>query len=147
MKNELEDAHFILINNLKEAPGHRAAINILDRRRLCDYLRVDPGELIDILAWAMENPSDPEIVPSEDAPVMQNTMGVVDLTALPIPWHYPEDGGRYQSASIIIAQYGGERNTSFHRQLLLDSTRTVSRFVPRHLKTMTNKANDSGDEN
>ena len=136
----------MLINNLKEAPGHRAAINILDRKRLCDYLRVDPGELIDILAWAMENPSDPEIVPSEDAPVMQNTMEVVDLTALPIPWHYPEDGGRYQSASIIIAQYGGERNTSFHRQLLLDSTHTVSRFVPRHLKTMTNKANDSGDE-
>ena len=34
-----------------------------------------------------------------------------------------------QSASIIIAQYSGIRNVSFHRQLLRDSNHTVARLV------------------
>jgi UbiD family decarboxylase len=102
--------------------------------------------LIDILAWAMKNPSEPVLVGAPEAPVLENTMEKVDLSTLPIPWHYPEDGGRYQSASMIIAQYGGTRNASFHRQLLRDATHTVSRFVPRHLRTMTDNAIESGDE-
>jgi UbiD family decarboxylase len=77
---------------------------------------------------------------------MQNTMERVDLSALPIPWHYPQDGGRYQSASIIIAQFDGTRNTSFHRQLLRDPTHTVSRLVPRHLRTMADSAKKAGEE-
>ncbi len=136
----------MILTNVKEAPGHRAALNVVDRQRLCESFGVKPGELIDILAWAMMNPTDPVIVGGGEAPVLENTTERVDLSALPIPWHYPEDGGRYQSASVIIAQYGGTRNASFHRQLLRDPTHTVSRFVPRHLRTMTDMAIDSGDE-
>ena len=136
----------LLLTNVKESPGHRAALNIIDRHRLCDSFGVEPGELIDILAWAMKNPSEPVLVGAPEAPVLENTMEKVDLSTLPIPWHYPEDGGRYQSASMIIAQYGGTRNASFHRQLLRDATHTVSRFVPRHLRTMTDNAIESGDE-
>ena len=136
----------MVFSNLEESPGHRAAINILTRQRLCEYFGVAPGELIDILAWAMENPSEPVIVPKEESPVMDNTMEGVDLGRLPIPWHYPEDAGRYQSASIIIAEYGGERNTSFHRQLLKDNGRTATRLVPRHLRTMAESAENDGQE-
>ena len=81
----------MVFSNLEESPGHRAAINILTRQRLCEYFGVAPGELIDILAWAMENPSEPVIVPKEESPVMDNTMEGVDLGRLPIPWHYPVD--------------------------------------------------------
>ena len=70
----------------------------------------------------------------------------MDLEAIPIPWQHRADRGRYQSASIIIAQHGGIRNASFHRQFLRDSTTTVSRFVPRHLKTMVDSAHSSGEE-
>lgn len=136
----------LLLTNVKESPGHRAALNIIDRDRLCETFGVEPGELIDILAWAMDNPSEPVLVGAPEAPVLENAMEKVDLSTLPIPWHYPEDGGRYQSASVIIAQYGGTRNTSFHRQLLRDATHTVSRFVPRHLRTMTDNAIESGNE-
>ena len=136
----------LLLTNVKESPGHRAALNIIDRDRLCESFGVAPGELIDILAWAMNNPSEPVLVGAPEAPVLENAMEKVDLSTLPIPWHYPEDGGRYQSASVIIAQYGGTRNTSFHRQLLRDATHTVSRFVPRHLRTMTDNAIESGNE-
>ena len=136
----------MVFNRVKEAPGHGIAINILTRSRLCEYFHVSPGELIDILAWAMENPSEPVVVESSEAPVMDNTMEDLDIRNIPVPWHYPEDGGRYQSSSIIIAQYGGLRNTSFHRQLIRSANTTSVRLVPRHLRTMFETAKGSGDE-
>ncbi len=136
----------LLFTDIIESPGHRAAMNILTRHRLCESFGVEPGELIDILAWAMENPCETETVDRESAPVMENKMEKVDISRLPIPWHYREDGGRYQSASIIIAQYRGLRNTSFHRQLLKSSDRSSVRLVPRHLRTMADQANESDDE-
>ena len=136
----------VVFNNITEAEGMRSAINVLARDRLCSIFEISPGELIDILAWAMKNPTDPEIVSKENSPVFENKQEITDLTKIPIPWHYPEDRGRYQSASVIIAEYEGIRNMSFHRQFLRDATHCVSRFVPRHLRTMTDKARAKGDE-
>ena len=136
----------ILFSDIIESPGHRAVMNILTRKRLCEEFEVEPGELIDILSWAMENPSEPVILGNGKAPVLDNTMNEPNLLGIPIPWHYREDGGRYQSASIIIAQYGGIRNTSFHRQLVKDKGTTAVRLVPRHLRTMVNTAQENGDE-
>ena len=135
----------LVFSNLKESPNHSAALNVLTRKRICETFNVSPGELIDILAWAMNNPCEPEIIHRKNAPVMENTMENVDLERIPIPWHYPEDRGRYQSASVIIAQYNGIRNMSFHRQFLRDGNHTVSRFVPRHLRTMTDLAAKEGE--
>ena len=136
----------IVFNNVVEAPGHSAALNVLVRDRLCDVFDISPGELIDTLAWGMANPSEPMIVDSTNAEVLENRQSEVDLQALPIPWHYPEDRGRYQSASVIIAEYNGIRNMSYHRQLLRDATHTVARLVPRHLRTMYETARMNGDE-
>jgi UbiD family decarboxylase len=136
----------VVFNNITEAEGMRSAINVLARDRLCSIFEISPGELIDILAWAMKNPTDPEIVSKENSPVFENKQEITDLTKIPIPWHYPEDRGRYQSASVIIAEYDGIRNMSFHRQFLRDANHCVSRFVPRHLRTMTDKARAKGDE-
>ncbi|MBE45232.1 MAG: hypothetical protein CMB02_01040 [Euryarchaeota archaeon] len=136
----------IIFNNIKEVPGHRVAINILTRKRLCESFDISPGELIDILSWAMENPVEPQIVDPSEAPVLENTMEIADLERIPIPWHYPEDGGRYQSSSIIIAQYAGQRNTSFHRQLTKNHRETCVRLVPRHLRTMVDSAEEAGED-
>ena len=87
--------------------------SILTRHRLCEAFDVEPGELIDILAWAMENPSEPIIVDAKEAECFQNQQDSVDLEAIPIPHHWPQDRGRYSSASVIIAQYNGIRNMSF----------------------------------
>ena len=115
----------VVFNNITEAEGMRSAINVLARDRLCSIFDISPGELIDILAWAMKNPTDPEIVNKENSPVFENTQQITDLTKIPIPWHYPEDRGRYQSASVIIAEYDGIRNMSFHRQFLRDANHCV----------------------
>ena len=131
---------------LTEAPGHSAALNVLARDRLCDIFHLSPGELIDVLANAMAKPGEPVLIERAEAEVLQNTQSEVDLNALPIPWHYREDRGRYQSASVIIAEYDGIYNMSYHRQFLRDANHCVSRFVPRHLRTMTDKARANGDE-
>jgi len=136
----------LVFNNITEAPGHRAALNVLEKSRLCEMFDISPGDLIDVLAWAMENPSDPEVVDASEAPVMQSGQEEVDLSKIPIPWHFKEDGGRYQSASIIVAQYSGVRNVSFHRQLLRDRNHTVARLVPRHLRTISAEAAEAGDD-
>ena len=136
----------LLFTNIAEAPGHHSALNVLTRQRICDVFDVSAGELIDILAWAMNNPSDPEIIRADNAPVLENTFNEVNLLKIPIPWHYREDRGRYQSASVIIAEYKGIRNMSYHRQFLRDENHCVSRFVPRHLRTMVDLAASNGDE-
>lgn len=136
----------LLFTNIVEAEGHKAAMNVLTRERICKTFDISPGKLIDIMAWAMKNPSEPTIVKESESPVMENTQKEVNLDIIPIPWHYPEDKGRYQSASVIIAEYGGIRNMSFHRQFLRDKNHTVSRFVPRHLRTMMEGAQEKGDQ-
>ena len=145
-RSESSGGGSIVFDNVVEAPGHSAALNVLVRDRLCEVFDISPGELIDTLAWGMANPSEPMIVDSSDAEVLENRQGEVDLRALPIPWHYREDAGRYQSASVIIAEYNGIRNMSYHRQLLRDASHTVARFVPRHLRTMYETARANGDE-
>ena len=136
----------LLFSEIIESPGQRAVTNILTRHRLCEAFNVEPGELIDILSWAMENPSDTVLVEADSAPVLENKMEQTDISVLPIPRHYREDGGRYQSSSIIVAQYGMQRNTSFHRQLLKGPDRTTVRLVPRHLRTMADQAFENNED-
>ncbi len=134
----------LLFNNIKEAPGHRSALNLLTRARLCNVLGIAPESFLDLLRWAMNNPIDPEIV--ESGVVMEQQQEQVNLHSIPIPHHWPEDRGRYMSASVIIAERNGVRNMSFHRQFLRDDNHTVARLVPRHLRTITNEALGDGDE-
>jgi len=136
----------VVYSDVIEAPGHSAALDVLVRDRLCEVFSVSPGELIDVLAWGMANPEHPVLVDPSEAEVFQCRQEPVDLYGIPIPRHYQEDVGRYQSASVIIAEYGGIRNMSYHRQLLRDETHCVARFVPRHLRTMYEMARANGDE-
>ena len=135
-----------VFTNISECPGHRAAVNMLTRDRLCQAIGIEPEEYIDTLGWAMSNPSAPEMVQPEDAPCMENQQAEVNLEQLPIPHHWPADRGRYSSASIIIAEDNGIRNVSFHRQFLRDKNHLVVRLVPRHLRTMVMDARKEGRE-
>ncbi len=119
---------------------------MLTRDRLCQAIGIQPEIYIDTLAWAMKNPSSPQIVSPADAPVFENMQSEVDLTSLAIPYHWPQDRGRYMSASVIIAEVNGRRNMSFHRQFLRDKSHLVVRLVPRHLRTMVDEARERGEE-
>ena len=134
----------LLFDNIEEAPGHRVALNLLTRNELCKGLSIAPEDFIDLLGSAMGELGEPKIV--ENGPVLECPQEVVDLTKLPIPHHWREDRGRYMSASMIIAEYSGIRNMSFHRQLLRDQNHLVARIVPRHLRTMMTEARENGEE-
>ena len=142
-KSKSSGHDLLVFNNLVEAPGHRIAVNLLTRPRLCAALSIAPEDFIDLLGWAMDNPSEPKIV--ESGPVLENLQTQPRLTSLPIPHHWREDRGRYMSSSVIIAEYGGIRNMSFHRQLLSDDSHLVARIVPRHLYSMTKEARAAGE--
>ena len=135
-----------IFENITECPGHKSAINMLTRDRLCAAIGIEPEAYIDTLGWAMTNPSTPVLVNTDDAPCMENRAQEVDLNLIPIPHHWPADRGRYSSASIIIAQDNGIRNVSFHRQFLRDKNHLVVRLVPRHLRTMVMNARSEGRE-
>jgi UbiD family decarboxylase len=135
-----------VFSQIIETPGHKAAINLLTRERLCQAIGITPEKYIDTLAWAMKNPSKPILVDASEAECYENMQEEVNLELIPIPHHWPQDRGRYSSASVIIAEYDGIRNMSFHRQFLRDSNHTVVRLVPRHLRTMMLKAREEGKE-
>jgi UbiD family decarboxylase len=135
-----------VFNQIIETPGHKAAVNLLTRERLCQAIGITPEQYIDTLAWAMENPIEPVLVDAAEAECYENMQEEVNLELIPIPHHWPQDRGRYSSASVIIAEYDGIRNMSFHRQYLRDSNHTVVRLVPRHLRTMMLKAREEGKE-
>ncbi len=135
----------LVFDNIVETPRQRAAVNLLTRERLCAAIGISPEQYIDTLAWAMDNPSTPVIVEQSDASCFENRQDKVDLLKLPIPHHWPQDRGRYSSASVIIAQYNGVRNMSFHRQFIRDPNHTVVRLVPRHLRTMMSTARSNGE--
>ena len=135
-----------VFENITECPGHRAAVNMLTRDRLCAAIGIEPEAYIDTLGWAMHHPRDPVIVDAKHASCLENIAEDVDLRTIPIPHHWPQDRGRYSSASIIIAQDNGIRNVSFHRQFLRDANHLVVRLVPRHLRTMVMNAREEGRE-
>ena len=136
----------LLFENIKETSGQRVSVNMLTRDRLCEAIGIQPEVYIDTLAWAMKNPSTPEVVSPAEAAVFDNMQDQVDLHSLPIPHHWPQDRGRYMSASVIIAEVNGQRNMSFHRQFLRDENHLVARLVPRHLRTMVDQARQQGEE-
>ena len=133
-----------IFENITECPGQRAAINLLTRERLCAAIGISPEDYIDTLGWAMSNPLQPQIIEPNESPCFENIQDVVDITKLPIPHHWPQDRGRYVSASVIIAEDNGIRNMSFHRQFVRDENHLVVRLVPRHLRTMTMAAREQG---
>lgn len=70
----------------------------------------------------------------------------LDLTRLPIPKYYPEDGGRYVTSGIVVTDYNGLKNVSFHRMMIMDATHIAIRLVPRHLFTIHRMAKEKGEE-
>ena len=92
---------------------------------------------------AIESPCDTALT---DRPEFKAKKLDVDLTELPICKYFPEDGGRYISSGIIISEYGGKKNVSFHRMMIIDKDSIAVRLVPRHLYTMFTKAKEKNEE-
>lgn len=123
-----------------EGSEFKAVGNVFSTRELvCEYLGIKKDELIPKLVNALANPTKPKLV--EHGSVLENSTTDIDLSKLPIPFHFEKDGGPYLSSAIIIAhdkKYG--RNLSFHRMMVIDKNKVVVRILKRHLQEFIDRA-------
>ena len=128
----------------KSFNGGKAVGNLFStRKKIADAMGMDQKDIVPNLLHAIENPCGCETV---DDPEFREVSVEKDLMKLPICRYFPKDGGRYISSGIIIAEYAGKRNVSFHRMMIMDSDSIAVRLVPRHLYTMYNSAKKDGQE-
>jgi 2,5-furandicarboxylate decarboxylase 1 len=124
--------------------GGKAAGNVFStRKKIADAMNIEPGDLVKALMEAIDNPADTE---ETDSPEFGAKEVELNLMKLPIPKYYPMDGGRYITAGIIVAEFEGKRNVSFHRMMIRDGRHIVVRLVPRHLFTMYTESKNLGKE-
>ena len=131
----------ILFENLN---GHAAAGNLYStREKIASALNIKPSDIVEHLLSTINNP-----VPTNEVknPGFRSKCDKPKLMNLPIPKYYPEDGGRYITAGVIIAEFDGKKNMSFHRMMIMDDDSIAVRLVPRHLFTLHNAAKKAGKE-
>jgi UbiD family decarboxylase len=114
--------------------GARAVMNVTaDRKALSLALGIDEREIVRTLAGAR---FDGTVVEDGRLPVQKP-----DLSKIPVMHHFPNDAGKYITAGIVFASYGGVANAAIHRMLVLDSHRVAARLVEgRHTHVMLAKA-------
>ncbi len=121
------------------------AANLFSKRKtIADYLGCDESEIIIRMSNAIRNPTKP--VEVKTAGFMANQIEPVDLSKLPILFHFPKDGGKYMSSAVVFAkdkEYG--QNMSFHRMMVIGKDRLAARILPRHLDKFIERAGGSLD--
>ena len=129
----------------RDLNGSKAAGNLWsDRDRVTDALGLQKGGLTKALLQALASPRPVEEV--EKAGFEDVVKEKFDLMDLPIPKYFPEDGGRYVTAGVAIAEFEGKLNISFHRLMLMEGNKFAIRLVPRHLFTMHKLAKEKGQD-
>ena len=124
--------------------GGKAVGNLFStRKKIADAMGIDAKDIVPMLLKALENPRETQLT---EVPEFRTSEMKPDLTKLPICKYFPQDGGRYISSGIIISEYGGKKNVSFHRMMIMDKDSIAVRLVPRHLYTMYKKAKEEKEE-
>ncbi len=107
--------------NLKENPGTTMIGDVLGSMdRISLAMNCPKKDITDFLGKCLENPIPVKKV--EKAPCQENViMGDdIDLTKMPIPFHAPEDSGRYITSGVIVGKSinSTRQNLSFQRMEL-----------------------------
>jgi UbiD family decarboxylase len=114
------------------------------RDRIAHALNTSREEMIHRIAEAHASPKEPRLM--EGAEVLSNSTDDVDLTTLPIPKFYSGDGGPYITGGVLVGEWEGARNVSFHRLMVSGKRSAVARLVPRHLFAMHESAKSGGKD-
>lgn len=117
----------LLFENVKGS-DYPVVANLCSTRELVSIgTGIPVGRLVASMAEAIDSPKEPTVAKADHREIGP------DLEKLPILFHYPKDGGKYMSSSIIIAkdrEHG--LNASYHRIMVLGKDRVVLRILPRH---------------
>ncbi len=123
----------VLFENVRES-GFRVVGNLnCSKAQFADYFDISTPEIIPFLTKAISSPSplSPDTYPlTSEAPCQQVIHLQPDLDNLPIPLHFPGDGGPYITAGVVIAKhpkYG--QNMDFHRCMQLSPMEMAVRVV------------------
>ncbi len=110
--------------------GKKVAKNLVSSRELLGkYLGVGPYDIARTLAETEKKEGGIEVVDFSEMDVVRKE---VNLYNLPILKYYPQDGGRYITAGVVIARRENF-NASIHRMMVLDERSVAIRLVaPRH---------------
>jgi UbiD family decarboxylase len=131
------DGRPILFSNVKDYDIPIIA-NVCSSRELVAHgLEIQPREIIQKLASAIESPQAPEEV---NANAYNEFNGTLDN--LPILTYYPLDGGPYIASGIVIAtdpELG--TNASYHRMMKLGPDKIVLRILQRHFNEFLKRGN------
>jgi len=131
--------------HFKDLDGKSAVGNVWSsRERIARAMACTPSALSDNMIRAMDSPSPPQEI--ENAPFDRNITESVDLSALPIPKFYEGDGGRFVTAGVVVTEYDGVRNASYHRMMVIGRDRFSVRVVPRHLHALHKRALSKGED-
>ncbi|MCL2607308.1 MAG: UbiD family decarboxylase [Methanomassiliicoccaceae archaeon] len=130
--------------HFKDVNGKEAVGNLFSTRaKIAAAMNIEAGGIVDHISDAIANPKPVKVV---DKPAFRKASVPADLYSLPIPKYFPEDGGRYITAGVIIAEWNGVKNVSFHRMMIAGKNKIAVRLVPRHLFTMHKMAKAAGKE-
>jgi len=130
----------------KNVDGSAAIMNLLGtREELGAMLGVSKEEIIKRLADIVP---DGKVVVVKDSPTKEVIIEEkdVDLFKLPIMKHFEKDGGEgYITAGIVVSEFGGEKNASIHRLMVVDKNTLAARLVPpRHTYVLHKNAGVAG---
>jgi len=138
----MEDQNVTVV--FEDLNGGKAAGNRFStREKIAKALNIPKEDIVTHLLDAVNSPKPCSIVGS---PRFRECTAETDLMKLPIPKYFPEDGGRYITSGVIVTEYEGKKNVSFHRMMIMDSRHIAVRLVPRHLFTLFNMAKEKGEE-
>jgi UbiD family decarboxylase len=131
----------VLFNNVM---GHKIVINIIaDRQCMAAALGTTPEKMVHYLAGIEPNG---KVVQVDDAPSQEVIEDEVDISKVPILTYFPQDGGPYITAGVVVSEYGGIYNASIHRLMVTGKDTMVGRLVEnRHTYNLHKAASGAGE--
>jgi UbiD family decarboxylase len=131
----------VLFDQVIESPFRVVGNLLCSKAQFGAYFGIRPADLIPFLAQAIDQPSEPDRYQptrkGEAAPCQEVISYEPDLGELPIPYHFPGDGGPFITAGVAITthpEYG--QNMDFHRCMQFSMREMAVRVVAgRHFHT------------
>lgn len=120
--------------------SHRSVMNVTaSRKAIAMALGYNEDELVENLSKAEYS--------GEVNKKGRHNMHPPNLFSIPVMKHFPLDAGRYLTSAVVFSEYGGVRNASIHRMLVLDEKHLAARLVEgRHTHTLLKKALENGEK-
>ena len=137
----MDSSNPVLFNNVM---GHKVVMNIIANRQLmAKALGTTQQDMVHYLAGIEPNG---EVMQVDHTPSQEVIEDEVDLNKVPILTYFPQDGGPYITAGVVVSEYGGTYNASIHRLMVTGKDTMVGRLVENmHTYNLHKAASQAGE--